>query len=67
MHRGRLLIAAIIAIVGLVGYYGSRSKNEVTGEVQHIRLTEDQEIASKYPQGVPAGLELGQALPGAHP
>ena len=45
MNRGRIFIAAIIAIVGLVGYYGTRSKNEITGEVQHISLTEDQEIA----------------------
>lgn len=45
MSRGRLLIAVVIAVVGLMGYFGSKSKNEITGEVQHISLTEDQEIA----------------------
>ncbi len=63
MNRGRLLIAAIIAIVGLVGYYGSRSKNEVTGEVQHIRLTEDQEIA----MGMQSAPEMTDQFGGVDP
>jgi predicted Zn-dependent protease len=42
---GRLLIAAIIAIVTLITYFGNRVYNPVTDEVQHIDITVDQEIA----------------------
>ncbi len=41
----RILIAAIILIIGLIGYYGKSVLNPVTGEKQHISLTTDQEIA----------------------
>jgi predicted Zn-dependent protease len=41
----RLIIAGIIALMSLIGYFASSSKNEVTGEKQHVSLTPDQEIA----------------------
>lgn len=34
-----------MAVVGLVSYYGYRQVNPVTGETQHISLTQDQEVA----------------------
>lgn len=42
---GRLLIAAIIAVVSLISYFRVSSVNPVTGEKQHISITPDQEIA----------------------
>ena len=42
---GRLIFAAIIAIMSLVSYFGSRQDNPVTGETQYIGITVDQEIA----------------------
>lgn len=41
----RVLIAAVILLVGIAGYYGKSVLNPVTGEKQHISLTTDQEIA----------------------
>ena len=38
-------MAAIIAIVAVVGYFASSSKNPVTGEKQYVDLTTEQEIA----------------------
>ena len=42
---GRLIFAAIIAIMSLVSYFGSKQDNPVTGETQYIGITVDQEIA----------------------
>ena len=41
----RLFIAIAIALFGAFSYFGSSSKNEVTGEVQRVSMTPDQEIA----------------------
>lgn len=45
MKRSRLVIGLVMAGVALLGYYGSREVNPVTGETQHITLTQEQEIA----------------------
>lgn len=48
MNRSRLLrlsIGLVMAVVGIVSYYGYRQVNPVTGETQHISLTQDQEVA----------------------
>lgn len=42
---GRLIIAAIVAIVALVGYFGATQINPVTQEKQHLSMTAEQEIA----------------------
>lgn len=41
----RLGIAGIIAIVAIVGYFSSSSKNPITGEKQYVSMTTDQEVA----------------------
>src|SRR3954454_491611 len=41
----RMLIAVMILLIGIAGYYGKNVLNPVTGEKQHISLTTDQEIA----------------------
>jgi predicted Zn-dependent protease len=42
---GRLIIAVVIALVSIVGYYGRSVLNPITGQKQHISMTVDQEIA----------------------
>ena len=41
----RVIIGLIIAAVSVVGYFFNTSKNEITGETQHVSMTADQEIA----------------------
>jgi predicted Zn-dependent protease len=45
VRRPRLVIAAVMALLALVSYYGYRELNPITGEEQHISLTRDQEVA----------------------
>jgi predicted Zn-dependent protease len=42
---GRLMMAAVMVVVGLVSYYGSRQKNPITGRTQAIALSPQQEVA----------------------
>src|SRR4051812_37645852 len=42
---GRFAIAGVIALVSLVSYYGKRSVNPVTNEVQHVNMSLKQEVA----------------------
>jgi beta-barrel assembly-enhancing protease len=58
--KGRLLVALLIAVLSLVGYYGARQQNPVTGETQHIRLSPEQEIAL----GLQARPELAEQFGG---
>ncbi len=44
MRRGRLLVALAIVAIGLVTYFGAREKNPVTGEVQSIALSPEEEV-----------------------
>ena len=60
---GRLIMAAIIAIVSLVSYFGSRQDNPVTGETQYIGITVDQEIAL----GLQAAPQMAQQFGGLDP
>jgi len=41
----RVIIGLIVAAVSLFGYFFNTSKNEVTGETQHVNMSTDQEIA----------------------
>ncbi len=46
--KGRLGIALIIAIVSVIGYFGSTQMNPVTGEKQHIAMSTEQERAMGF-------------------
>src|SRR5512139_2080316 len=41
----RLIIAAIMIVVALVGYFGSSQINPVTGETQYINMSPQEETA----------------------
>ena len=58
---GRWLIAAVIAIIGIVSYVGSRERNPTTGEVQHVAMNVDQEKRL----GLQAAPEMAQQMGGA--
>ena len=59
----RLIFAAIIAIVSLISYFGSRQDNTVTGETQYIGITVEQEIAL----GLQAAPQMAQEFGGLDP
>ena len=45
MRRSRQMVAVVIAAGALLSYYGSREVNPVTGETQHIAISQEQEVA----------------------
>jgi predicted Zn-dependent protease len=57
------MIAAVIALISICGYYGSRQFNPVTKEVQHVNITVEQEIGL----GLQAAPDLAQQFGGLHP
>src|SRR5690606_5328926 len=58
---GRFVIAAIIAVISLIAYFGKSSENPVTGEVQRVGdITPDQEVAL----GLQAAPEMAQQFGG---
>ncbi|HSG38119.1 MAG TPA: M48 family metalloprotease [Thermoanaerobaculia bacterium] len=61
--KGRLIIAAVMVLISLVGYYGARSYNPVTDEVQHVSITPEQEVAL----GLQAAPSMAQQHGGLHP
>jgi beta-barrel assembly-enhancing protease len=57
---GRLIVAAIAAIIALVGYFSATQLNPVTQETQHISMTVEQEIGL----GKQAAAEIEQQFGG---
>jgi len=43
--KGKLIIAAIVAIIAIISYYSKTDVNPVTGEKQRVSLTQEQEVA----------------------
>ena len=41
----RIIIALVIAAFSLISYFSSTTHNPITGEKQHISMSEDEEIA----------------------
>ncbi len=63
MNLNRLLIAALVAVISLFTYFGTRVYNPVTKETQHINMTVNQEIAL----GLQAAPEMAKQFGGLHP
>lgn len=61
--KGRLIIAAVMVLISLAGYYGARSYNPVTDEVQHVSISPDQEVAI----GLQAAPSMAEQYGGLHP
>jgi beta-barrel assembly-enhancing protease len=60
LSGGRILIALVVAGIALVSYFSMRVYNPVTGETQHINITENQEVAI----GLQAAPEMAQEYGG---
>ncbi|MBC7446566.1 MAG: M48 family metalloprotease [Hymenobacteraceae bacterium] len=60
MRNLRLIGAVLIALFTLVTYYCNRSTNPVTGEIQHVNMSAEQEIAL----GLQAAPEMAQQYGG---
>ena len=58
---GRWIIAAVIAVIGLVSFLGTRQRNPTTGEVQYVAMNVDQEKAL----GLQAAPQMAQQMGGA--
>jgi predicted Zn-dependent protease len=43
--RARFILAAVIALIALISYFGNTSVNPVTGEKQRVAMTPEQEVA----------------------
>jgi predicted Zn-dependent protease len=62
--RSRLLIALVVAVIAILGYYGSSVFNPVTQEKQHVAgITPEQEVAL----GLQAAPEMAQQFGGLDP
>lgn len=60
--NGRLLIGLAVAALAIISYMGSKQINPVTGEEQHISISQDQEVAL----GLQAAPELTQQFGGLY-
>src|SRR3954447_20595285 len=60
-RMGRLLIAAVIAVGGIIAYFMHTEVNPVSGEKQHIAMSVDQEKAL----GLQAAPQMAQEMGGA--
>ena len=64
MPRSRLVIALIVAVVSILGYYGNSVFNPITEEKQHVAgITPEQEVAL----GLQAAPEMAQQFGGLDP
>jgi predicted Zn-dependent protease len=59
MNRGRLIVAAIIALFAIISYFGSTSENPLTGEKQRVAMTPEQEIALGYKSAPQMAAQMG--------
>lgn len=59
----KFIVAMLIAAVSLVSYWCNRQENEFTGEVQHVDMTVEQEIAL----GLQTAPQMAEQYGGLHP
>ena len=64
---GRLILAVIIALVGLFMYFSNSQENPVTGEKQHISLSPSQEIRLGLQSAPEMARKMGGELPASDP
>lgn len=62
-----LMIALIIAIVGLFMYFTQTEKNPITGEKQHVAITPEQEIRLGLQAAPEMADQMGGAVPSSDP
>ena len=63
MKRSRLLIGAVMVIIALFGYYASREVNPITGKMQSVALSQEQEVVL----GLQSAPQMAQEFGGPDP
>lgn len=63
LSMGRILIALVVVVISVVGYFASSEFNPITGETQQVALSPNQEIA----MGLQAAPEMAQMHGGLYP
>jgi beta-barrel assembly-enhancing protease len=64
VSRSRLLVALVVAVISILGYFGSSVFNPITQEKQHVgNITPEQEVAL----GLQAAPEMAQQFGGEDP
>src|SRR4051794_6135848 len=63
----RIIIAAVILLFGAGSYYFTTQKNPITGEIQRISLTPDQEIQLGLQAAPEMANEMGGEMPPNNP
>ncbi|GAA4438260.1 M48 family metallopeptidase [Ravibacter arvi] len=58
-RSGRFLIAIVIALISLIGYWTKTQENPVTGEKQRVSLTPEQEVAMGLQSAPQMAAEFG--------
>lgn len=61
--KGRLLIAAFIAIIGIFMFMSRTEENPITGEKQHVAISPEQEIRLGLESAPEMSREMGGELP----
>ena len=63
MRPGRFLIAAVMAVIAVIGYYASRERNPITGKTQSVALSQEQEVVL----GLQSAPQMAQEFGGPDP
>ena len=63
----RIIIALVIALVSVIGYFAKKSVNPVTGETQYVSLTPDQEMALGLQAAPQMAAQMGGEVPESDP
>ncbi|MCI0626251.1 MAG: hypothetical protein L0387_32175 [Acidobacteria bacterium] len=53
----------VMAVIALMSYYGYRETNPITGEKQHVAISQKQEVAL----GLQAAPQMAEQFGGLHP
>lgn len=61
--KARIVAALIMAAVAILSYYSKSSVNPITGEVQRVSITPEQEMA----MGLQSAPEMAQQFGGLYP
>jgi predicted Zn-dependent protease len=63
----RLILAVVIAGIAIISYYSQTQRNPVTGKMQRVALSVDQERALGLEAAPKMAREMGGAIPGTDP
>ena len=65
--KGRLVVAAVVALIAIVSYFTMSSENPITGEDQKVALTAAQEVQLGYQSFDQMAAQMGGPVPDGDP